>query len=299
MRVLVTGARGFVGAHLVAALVRADAEVDAADRELEITDAAAVESRLRRSAPDALVHLAAQSSVAASLRDPAATWRTNYAGSAVLLRAAAARAPRARVLWVGSGEAYGPSAPQAEPHAEQQPFRPVSPYARSKASADLLAARFAARGLDVVRARPFAHLGPGQADAFAASSFARQIAECEAGLREPVLEVGNLDSARDYLDVRDVVDAYLRLLDPAVPAGAYNVASGRATPLREIAEALLARARLRIELCVRPERVRPTDVLVGDAGKLRRATGFAPRIPLPDALAALLDDWRRRISASS
>jgi nucleoside-diphosphate-sugar epimerase len=146
-----------------------------------------------------------------------------------------------------------------------------------------------------MRVRPFNHTGPGQSDAFVASSFARQLAEIELGRRPAVLSVGNLDSVRDFLDVDDVLDAYLALLDPRVPAGIYNVASGRGLAMRELLELLLAASGVRPAITADPSRLRRTDASVGDASRLREATGWRPRRDLGDTLKRLLDDWRRRL----
>ncbi len=296
MRVLVTGASGFVGRHLLARFEEEGLACVGVDREVDVTEAEAVAASVREADPDAIVHLAALSSVADSTRNPLETDAVNVQGTRHVLEAAAKHAPGARVLLVTSGQIYGAAPPGAEPFDEDAPLRPESPYARSKAEADRLGAEWAARGLDVVRARPFNHTGPGQSDQFVASSFARQIAEIEAGRRAPVLEVGNLESVRDFLDVSDVVAAYRRLLDPRVPVAAYNVARGEGTPVRALLELLLARARVRPEVRVDAARLRPTDVSVGGSARLRRATGWRPRIRLERTLHALLEDWRRRVS---
>jgi GDP-4-dehydro-6-deoxy-D-mannose reductase len=197
------------------------------------------------------------------------------------------------VLVVTSGEIYGGS---AAPVAldEGAPLAPASPYARSKAAADALAA---ASGLDVVRARSFNHTGPGQGDTYVAASFARQLAEMELGRREPVLHVGNLAAVRDFLDVADVVEAYVRLLDPEVPAGAYNVASGIGRSIADLLDLLVEAAGVRPRIEVDASRWRPDRASIGDAAKLRRATGWSPQIPFETTLARLLDDWRARVSA--
>ena len=297
MRVWVSGAGGFVGAWLRPRLARDGHEVTGADREVDVCDAAAVDAAIAAARPDAVVHLAALASVADSLAEPVATARVNYLGTLHLLRAVARRAPRARVLLVSSSEIYG-GAPDAEPIGEDRPLAPASPYARTKAAADRLGAAFASDGLDVVRARPWNHTGPGQLDAFVASSFARQLAEMALGRREPVLRVGNLESVRDFLDVGDVVDAYARLLDPRVPAGAYNIASGVPTKVAQLLEALVEHAKLRPAVEVDPARVRADHPSVGDAAKLRAATGWSPQVPLADTLARLFDGWRDRLSAT-
>ena len=289
LRVWVTGAGGFVGAHLLPRLAEAGAEVTPTDTDLDVSDTAAVAAAVRRLQPDAIVHLAARSSVAASLEDARGVYDVNYVGARALLAAVEAHAPKARVLLVGSAEVYGTAAPDALPFDESAPLRPRSPYAWTKACADLLGASYAARGLDVVRVRPFNHTGPGQSDAFVAASFARQLAEMEAGRREPVLRVGNLESVRDFLDVEDVVAAYLALLDPAVPAGVYNVASGNGRRVQEILEMLLENSSARPRVDVDPARFRATDRAVGNAGRLRDATGWQPTRPLSGTLHALLE----------
>jgi GDP-4-dehydro-6-deoxy-D-mannose reductase len=230
--------------------------------------------------------------VQASLADPGESFRINYIGSLTLLRTVARDAPKARVLLIGSSDSYGPSGSSDAGIRETDPLQPESPYARSKAAAEQLGALACGRGLDVVRVRAFTHIGPGQTDRFVASSFARQVAEIAGGVREPRLHVGNLDSVRDFLDVRDVVRAYAALLDRGVDAGVYNVASGRGVAVREILATLLELAGVDAEIEVDPARFRPTDRRIGDASRLRDATGWAPRIPLRDTLAEMLEFWR-------
>jgi len=299
VRVAVTGAGGFVGTRLVARLASAGHEVLGSDRELDVTDASALRAALLHDRPDAIVHLAAVSSVRAAADAPALTWRVNLLGARAVLEAAAAlagaRGAGPRVLLVGSGQVYGSAAPGSPPFDEHAALRPRSPYDWTKAAADRLGAAHAARGADVVRLRPFNHTGPGQAPDFVASSFARQLAEIELGRRPPLLSVGNLDSVRDFLDVDDVIDAYLALLAPGAPAGLYNVASGRGISGRELLDLLLSASSATPRIEVDPRRVRPTDVSVGDAARLRAATGWAPHRALADTLSRLLEDWRRRV----
>jgi GDP-4-dehydro-6-deoxy-D-mannose reductase len=298
VRVFVTGARGFVGGHLVPRLVDEGFEVTATDLDLDVTDATAVAGRLKLAQPEAIIHLASQSSVAASAVDPESTHSVNYGGARSVLEGALRCGSRPRILLIGSAEEYGSSSPDSPPLTEDAPLAPASAYARSKAEAEALGTEFAEQGLDVVRVRAFGHTGPGQSDTFVLSNFARQTAEIEAGRRAPVLRVGNLASVRDFLDVDDVVEAYLRLLDPDVPADIYNVASGVGTPLRELLDALLGLAKQRPLIECDPERVRPADYLVGDASRLRTATGWAPSVPIERMLERVLDDWRRKISES-
>jgi GDP-4-dehydro-6-deoxy-D-mannose reductase len=208
-----------------------------------------------------------------------------------VLEAAARHAPEARVLLVCSADAYGSAEPGAAPFTEAAPLRPTSPYARTKAAAELLGGAYAARGLDVVCTRSFNHTGPGQAAVFVLPSFARQAAEIAAGKREPLLRVGNLDSVRDFLDVDDVVRAYVALCDRQAPSGVYNVASGRAVRIGDALDTILRLTEVSPRVEVDPERFRPTDYAVGDATRLRGTTGWAPQVALEDTLARLVADW--------
>ncbi len=298
MRVWVTGAGGFVGAHLTARLRRDGCDVHGADREVDVRDPEALRRVLSRLAPDAIVHLAAQSSVARSWQAGAETWEINYLGAAALIQVLEAETPRARLLLVGSGDVYGPLAPGQPPFAEPEPLRPASPYARAKACAEILGQRSAERGFAVYRLRPFNHTGAGQSDRFALSSFARQLAEMEVGLRAPELEVGSLDSTRDFLAVEDVVDAYASLLSGSAPADTYNIASGRELRIGSLLERLIERSRVRPQVRIDPARVRPADRSAGCPERLRAAAGWQPRTPIDRALESLLEDWRRRVRAA-
>jgi GDP-4-dehydro-6-deoxy-D-mannose reductase len=298
VRAFVTGSAGFVGKHLRPRLERGGYEVVGRDREVDVTNPAALERELAHAAPRAIVHLAAQSSVAQSFHDQTQTVHVNYLGARNLLRAAARHAPGARVLLVSSGDVYGAADDSAAPFRESAPLRPRSVYARTKACADLLGGEYARSGLDVVRVRPFSHTGPGQSDVFVAPSFARQAVEISAGRRAPLLRVGNLESVRDFLDVEDVVEAYLRLLDPSVPSGVYNLASGAGHRVGELLAGLLRRAGVSPTIEVDPERYRPAECAIGDASKLRRATGWKPSIPFGRTLDRIIDDWQRRAAAA-
>lgn len=302
MRVFVTGAGGVVGRRLLPWLERAGHEAIGCDREVDVTQPHVLAPALERAAPDAVVHLAAMSSVAQSWREPALCYRLNFLGTRSLLACVASRCPAARVLLIGSADQYAPlDAASAEapppPFDEATPLRPRSPYARTKAAAEALGEDAARRGLDVVRVRAFNHTGAGQADAFVVSSFARQVAAIRAGRSAPVMRVGNLESVRDFLHVDDVLEAYGRLLDPAVPADVYNVASGRATSIRALLDQLVAIAGIAPQVERDPERFRPTDWLVGDATRLRDATDWAPRIPFDAILRELYADWLERDAA--
>jgi len=319
LRILVTGAAGFVGGHLLEHLraARPEAEVHgvvlpggaASWRpsgvrvvEADLEDPAAAGRAVASSRPDRIVHLAGQASVHRSWEDPAGTLRTNVLGVVNLLDAVRQEGLRPAVLVVGSADEYGP-VPSAEPPLrETAPRRPASPYAVSKVAQAALAALYGpAGGLRVVATRTFPHTGPGRGEVFAESSFARQIAEIEAGLRAPVVEVGNLDAVRDFSDVRDVVRAYDLLLESGRGGEAYNVCSGRGRRVGDLLDALLSASTARVEVRVDPARLRPADVpaLVGDPAKLVADTGWQPRIPFERTLRDLLDDWRGRVRAGA
>ena len=309
LRVLITGVSGFVGRHLAAALAARGDEIHGfglgarpAEPPLagwqpgDTLDPDAVSAAVAASRPDAVIHLAGQSSAAVSFEHPVETYRTNALGTWTLLDAVRKHAPRARVLIVGSGEVYGPQ-PEGSRVAEDAPFRPVSPYALSKAAADALSDAFARRhGLAVIRTRSFGHTGPGQSPTFAIPSFARQVVAIEAGRAEPVLRVGNLDVTRDLTDVREVVEAYLALLARGRAGAAYNVCRGEGVKLRDAVGRMVARARVPVRIEVDPARVRPADLgyLVGDPEAMARDTGWRATMPLDRTLEDVLEDWRRR-----
>ncbi len=318
MRVLVTGIGGFVGGHL-AEFLRAErpavevyglerprgaasaAEVSGARIvHADLDDRASVDAALAPLELDAVVHLAGQSSVGQSWTDPGATLRTNVMGLVHLAHALHRRgAPR--LLVVGSADEYGPVPVGAAPIREDAPLRPASPYAVSKAAQGLLALQHGGSGgLPVIVTRTFPHTGPRRGDAFAESSFARQIAEIEAGRTPAVLRVGNLEAVRDFTDVRDVVRAYWGLVEHGRPGEVYNVCSGRGLRIRDVLERLLALANVSVTVAVDPERLRPSDVpsLVGDRSKLTAATGWEPLVPLDTTLMDLLNDWRARVSTA-
>lgn len=307
--ILVTGAGGFVGPHLARALVASGAAVHGCGlgeppagtpltswRTLDLAEPEQLREAVRKVAPDGVVHLAGQSSAARSFEAPEETMRANVVGTWNLLDAVRQAAPKARVIAVGTSEAYGPCEPGTR-LAEDAPFRPVSPYALSKATADQMAASFAGvHGLDVVRARPFGHTGPGQTDRFVVPAWAKQIAEAEAGKAEPVLRVGNLEVTRDLSDVRDIVEGYCALLSKGTRGAAYNLCRGEGAALTDVLAKLLALARVPVRHEVDPARLRPADVpwLVGDPSLAARDCGWRVRIPLAETLRDVLDDWRTR-----
>ncbi len=312
---LVTGASGFVGPWVVRALAERGAHVQAtagpaappsaADLPVEVwhamdlRDPADVERVVAAAKPDAVLHLAGQSSTARSFAEPAETFHINALGTWRLLDAVRVRAPRARVLVVTSGDLYGPQ-PEGTRVAENAIPRPVSPYGLSKAAADAFAEVAATtHRLDVLRARSFGHTGPGQEPTFAIPAFARQLAEIEVGTAEPVLRVGNLEVVRDLTDVRDVALAYVALLERGRSGAAYNVCRGEGVRLTDVVQALCGMIRKPVTIEPDPARMRPADVpyLVGDPSAIARDTGWRAETPLADTLRAVVDEWRARVAS--
>lgn len=310
--VLVTGAGGFVGPHLARALTARGAAVYGAGigappagtplsgwTEADLAAGAGLADLLARIAPAAVVHLAGQSSAARSFEDPEGTFTANVRGTWRLLDAVRVAAPRARVLVIGTSEVYGPIAPGTRA-GESHAFHPVSPYAFSKAVADEVAASFAERhGLDVVRARPFGHAGPGQTSRFVIPAWAEQVAAIEAGRSAPVLRVGNLDVTRDLTDVRDVVEGYAALLERGRTGGVYNLCRGEGRTLSSVVAAIAARASVPVRVEVDPARLRPADLpyLVGDPARMREDCGWSAAIPFERTLDDVLAEWRGRAGA--
>jgi GDP-4-dehydro-6-deoxy-D-mannose reductase len=287
--ILVTGAEGFVGTHLLAELGGRALALDA-----DVTDAAAIAGALKAGVPEAVVNLAALSSVGASWDDPGEAWRVNAVGTVNVLEAVRAEAATTRVLVPSTGEVYGRDA--EIPITEDEPLEPISPYAASKVGAEIACGQARRLGVDVVVARAFQHEGPGRDERFAVGSWCAQIARAEkAG--GGVVQVGDLSGRRDITDVRDVCRAYTSLLDSAVPAGTYNVASGHVVEMRDVLELLVGMAACPIRVETDPARSRPSDlrVLCGDASRLRAVTGWHATIPLKETLADTLDAARRAV----
>ena len=314
-RVLVTGGAGFVGGHLLAALTadpaaprvfawrrpggrRPAAAEPATWQEVDLLDRAAVEQAVAEAAPTQVYHCGGAAAVAGSWGRVVETLETNVLGTDNLLQAVHGAHPAARVLVPGSALVYRPC---GERLTEDHPDGPVTPYGLSKLAQEMLAEQFAVDGLPVLLTRSFTHLGPGQDRAYAASSFAHQIARIEAGEAEPVLRVGALDARRDLTDVRDTVRAYLALVAAGVPGRRYNVCTGRAHRMQDVVDRLLRLARTPISVEVDPGRLRPSDhpLLCGDPGRIGAETGWAPRIPLDATLRDMLDHSRRAIAAGA
>jgi GDP-4-dehydro-6-deoxy-D-mannose reductase len=311
LRALITGAAGFAGSWLVRASAEAGDEVFALSRStapashaaqavtVDLRDGDAVRSAVRVSRPDVVYHLAALSSVGRSWDEPVRTMNENTATAVNVLEAIRQEAPGARVVWVSSCEVYGP--PATLPIPESATIAPASPYAVSKAGAEMLAQVYAdSFGLDLVRARPFSHSGPGQPPTFLLSSLTRQAAEGRlAGVRRLVVVTGNPDTRRDFTDVRDMVRAY-RLLATSGASGVFNIGSGRSMSSAEQVKLLGELvAPLVIQHEVDPARVRPHEImdLRGDHSRLTAATGWEPEITLRQTMADTLAWWEERLAA--
>jgi GDP-4-dehydro-6-deoxy-D-mannose reductase len=299
VRALVTGAGGFVGVHLVRHLEEHGDDVLQLERTvdgIDIADADALTDAVVAAKPEVVYHLAGAADVGGSWAAARETFLANALGTLNVLEAGR-EAGADRVLAVTSADVYGRVSQDELPIREDQPLRPVSPYAASKVAADALAQQaWLGHRLPVVRVRAFNHLGPGQSDRFLAPSLAARIARNERDGGDDV-PIGNMTPRRDVTDVRDVVRAYRLLMEAGEPGGVYNVCRGTAVSVRQIAEALLGMARRPMRLVPDPALQRPVDipVLVGDNGALRAATGWEPTIPLERTLTDVLEDWRARL----
>ena len=300
VKALVTGAAGFVGHYLLAHLADFGDETVATDRATggpDLLDVPALVALLTAERPEVVYHLAGQADVGRSWQEPLATFRANAEGTLNVL-AAAREAGVRRVVTVTSADVYGRVSPEDLPLSEQAPLQPVSPYAASKAAADLVAQQaFVGQGQEVIRVRAFNHLGPGQSEQFVCSALAARIARNEVS-GEATLRVGDLSAKRDFTDVRDVVRAYRLLAAEGHPGEAYNVCSGVSVSVQSVAEQLLALARHPMDLVVDQALLRPIDLpdLRGDASKLHSHTGWAPALLLKEILSDLLEHWRSQIS---
>jgi GDP-4-dehydro-6-deoxy-D-mannose reductase len=312
MRALITGVGGFVGRHLLRHLQEEGDEVRGLGRagdvrdlardvyvfQADLADRAAVERVVREAQPEAVYHLAAQSSPAESLADPWATISNNLLAQINLFEALLSASLRPRVLVVGSSDEYGRVGPEHVPTDEDVPLRPMTPYAVSKVGQDMMGFQyFAQHGLPVVRVRPFNHTGPGHDARFVIPSFCRQLAEVEAGLRDPVLWVGNLNVARDFTDARDMVRAYRLALVSGQPGDVYNLGRGRAERIADTVAQLIAMCHVPIETRVDPALLRPSDIprQEADTRKFTSLTGWQVRIPWHSTLLDTLEYWRERV----
>jgi GDP-4-dehydro-6-deoxy-D-mannose reductase len=314
MRILITGITGFVGGHLVEHLVSQGghalfgisrkAQWPAVLAHLaphaqlltgELRDVARIEAILREVQPEWIFHLAGYANTGGSFRDPDRAWSENLTATRALYDAIVRSGLKPRTLFVSTGLIYGEPDKADEPCDEYTTLKPASPYAASKAAADLVSYQYSRSAeLDIIRVRLFNQIGPRQSADFAVANFARQIAAAEAGKQPPVVETGDLSAKRDITDVRDIVATFPLLLEKGVRGEAYNAARGDSYRIRDILDQLVAMSRIPIQVNVKIEPGRKADTAVtrADVRKLRTATGWQPRIPLEQSLADILDYWR-------
>ncbi len=312
MRCLITGMAGFVGRHLAETLRQGSHECagfdhpgakrpDAECSGLDILDAGTLDDFISQVRPEKVFHLAAQSGVGRSWKDPETTFRINVIGTINLLESVKRHSPSARVLLVSSGEVYGSPRPDAGPLTEDDEPAPRNPYALSKLAAEQYADLYRrVHGLDLIRVRPLGHTGPGQPRGFAAPDFASQVAAIEKGKQEPVMRTGNLDARREFMDVRDVVRAYSLVMEKGESGEVYNLASGKLYSVREMLDLMLEIAGIDVRIEKDPGLFRPVDMepLKLDASRLARVTGWKPEFDLRRTISDLLDYYRDWVSST-
>lgn len=321
-RVLITGITGMAGSHLADYLLanEKDCKVYGTKRwrspmdnvehiknevellECDLKDATGCLEVMKKVRPDYVFHLAAQSFVHASWTNPYAAVNDNVLMQLNLFEAIRHTGIDPKVQVALSSEEYGKVFEHELPITENNPLRPLSPYAVSKVGQDMLAYQYwSSYGLKVVRTRAFNHEGPRRGEVFVTSNFAKQIAEIELGLKQPVLHVGNLNAQRDWTDVRDVVRAYWIATNEATPGDDYLIASGVTRTVREMLDFLLSICKVKVDVQIDPARLRPSDVevLLGDPSKFMNATGWKPKISFEQMMSDLLDYWRHKLKAQT
>ncbi len=315
-KALITGIKGFAGSHLAELLLSEGYQVCGVDHALgsagnikeirdrltlygcDIRDGTQLNEIISQSKPDEIYHLAAIAHVPTSYRDPKLTFEVNFYGSLNLFEAVKAVSRDTKVLYVGSASEYGAVRKEDIPINEDVPLRPVDPYSVSKVSADMLAFQyFKSFDMHIVRVRPFNHIGPRQSPDYVVSSFAKQIAEIEKGLKEPVITVGNLEARRDFTNVRDMVRAYWLALQKGEPGDVYNICSEKAVSIQEVLGKLLKLSEKQIRIEQDVQRLRPADIplLLGDSTKFRDDAGWKLAIPLEVTLQDTLVYWRETV----
>ncbi len=314
MQILITGADGFAGQHLIRALNSADSvdqlhgttfrdlaspPPNVTYHKLDLRDERAVTRLIGDLRPQQIYHLAALANVGQSYEAVWSTLENNIRAELNLILACVTTELRSRLLVISSGDIYG-DRKNDQPAREDTPLCPTNPYSVSKVTQDMLALQYhLSNDLPILRARPFNHTGPGQKRGFVAPDFAYQIAQIEAGLQEPVMKVGSLSAERDFSDVRDVVRAYALIMAQGTPGEAYNIASGITHTVQELLNILLSFSSAKIGISTDTARLRPHSIsrTWGDAAKLRAETGWQPTIPFEQTLSDVLDDYRQRVQA--
>src|SRR3972149_8870722 len=312
---LITGITGFVGSHLAELLLKEGVNVYGIQRwrsktdnieniqdkiiiqEADLLDAHSLYKVVDEIRPDYIFHLAAQSYVQTSWSSPTNTLEINIIGTANLFEAVKKSGLNIAIQIACSSEEYGKVLPDELPIREDNPLRPLSPYAVSKLAMDYLGYQYhESYGMRIIRTRGFNHTGPRRGDVFAESTFARPIAEIEKGKKEPVVHVGNLEAKRDYTDVRDMVKAYYLSVQKCQSGEVYNIATGKSWKIRDVLNLLLSRSKVKIKVLQDKRRMRPSDVevLVGDASKFMKVSGWRPEIPFEKTMEDLLNYWRER-----
>lgn len=308
---LVIGAAGFVGRYLIREMKENSIEpyvtklpherldgVEAWVYDLDIMDKEAIVALLMEIRPDYIFHLAAQSSVGLAWKNPILTVDVNIKGSINVMDAVRELFYKPRVLLIGSGEEYGHIQPGESPITETNLLRPGNIYAATKACQNMIGNIYSkAYDMELMMVRAFNHIGPGQAPMFVVSDFCKQVVEIEKGLREPVMMVGNLAARRDFTDVRDVVKAYVALVQKGEPGETYNVGSGNAREIRQILDLIISMSDKDVRVEIDPNKIRPVDVPIieADITKLNRLTGWKPQIPFEQTVKETLDYWRAEL----
>ncbi len=308
---LVIGAAGFVGNYLIDEMCAKGMEVYATKLpqenldnpqakiyDLDIMDKDAIVALLFEVRPDYIFHLAAQSSVGLAWKNPGLTIDVNIKGSINLMDAVRELFYKPRVLLIGSGEEYGHIRPEETPIREDNLLRPGNIYAATKACQNMIGNIYSnAYDMELMMVRAFNHIGPGQAPMFVVSDFCKQVAEIEKGLKEPVMKVGNLAAKRDFTDVRDVVKAYVALMEKGQAGETYNVGSGNAKTIRDILDLIVSMSDVKINVEIDANKIRPVDVPIieADIRKINEVTGWKPQIRLEQTIKETLDYWRERV----
>jgi len=312
MKALIIGGAGFVGNYLIEHCKRdwqwsvhvtkmpneTIANPDVSIHDLDILEKKEITALLQMVRPDCIFHLAAQSSVAVSWKNPALTVDVNVKGSINVLDAIRELDYSPRILLIGSGEEYGHILPGETPISERNTPRPGNIYAATKACQNMIGAIYAkAYQMQIMMVRAFNHIGPNQSPLFVVADFCRQVAEIEAEMRSPVIHVGNLAAKRDFTDVRDVVRAYALLIQKGQPGETYNVGSSHAVSIEEVLTQILSLSARQIQVSVDPDRLRPVDIPIieADITKLQEVTNWTPAIPLQQTLEETLNYWRQTL----